>query len=150
MSELLTVDEALVRASSNGRDCSPTEMVAVADAVGRVLREPALARVDLPPFASSAMDGFALRAAETPGELPVAFRSRPASLRPVRFLHGLLRASRLARRCPRERTLSFRSSAWSIAAIASRFRKQRALASTCDLAAATFGRGTRTVALGTG
>jgi len=57
-------------------------------------------------------------------------------------LHGLLRASRLARRCPRERTLSFLSSAWSIAAIASRFQKQRALASMCDLAAATFGRGT--------
>lgn len=49
-------------------------MVAVADAAGRVLREPALARVDLPPFASSAMDGFALSASETPGTLPVAYR----------------------------------------------------------------------------
>ena len=38
--------------------------------------------VDLPPFASSAMDGFALRAADTPGTLPVAFRiaaGRPAT-----------------------------------------------------------------------
>jgi molybdopterin molybdotransferase len=46
----------------------------VADAVGRVLSAPALACTDLPPFASSAMDGFAVRAADTPGELPVAFR----------------------------------------------------------------------------
>jgi molybdopterin molybdotransferase len=39
-------------------------------------------RVDLPPFDSSAMDGFALRAADTPGRLPVVERiaaGRPAS-----------------------------------------------------------------------
>ena len=50
------------------------ETIAVADAAGRVLREPATSQVDLPPFASSAMDGFAVRADETPAELPVAFR----------------------------------------------------------------------------
>jgi molybdopterin molybdotransferase len=39
------------------------------------------ARVDLPPFASSAMDGFAVRADDLPGRLPVVFRiaaGRPA------------------------------------------------------------------------
>ena len=50
------------------------ETIAVADAAGRVLREPATSQVDLPPFASSAMDGFAVRADEVPAELPVAFR----------------------------------------------------------------------------
>ena len=41
---------------------------------GRVLAEDVVSRVDLPPFPSSAMDGFAVRAADTPGTLPVVFR----------------------------------------------------------------------------
>jgi molybdopterin molybdotransferase len=49
-----------------------SELVALEHAAGRVLAEPARARVDLPPFPSSAMDGFAVRAADTPGELRVA------------------------------------------------------------------------------
>lgn len=40
------------------------ERVPVERAAGRVLAEPAAALVDLPPFASSAMDGFAVRRAE--------------------------------------------------------------------------------------
>jgi molybdopterin molybdotransferase len=48
------------------------EPVPLGEAAGRVLAEPARARVDLPPFPSSAMDGFAVRAADTPGELRVA------------------------------------------------------------------------------
>jgi len=63
------------------------EAVATAAAAARVLAEDALAAVDLPPFPSSAMDGFAVRAADVPGSLPVAFRiaaGRPAQapLRP--------------------------------------------------------------------
>ncbi len=59
----------------------PVEHVPLEAAAGRVLAEPAGAVVDLPPFASSAMDGFALRAADAPGTLPVAARiaaGRPA------------------------------------------------------------------------
>src|SRR6476659_9129675 len=59
----------------------PAEWVPIEAAAGRVLAEPAAAVVDLPPFASSAMDGFALRAADTPGTLPVVARiaaGRPA------------------------------------------------------------------------
>lgn len=52
----------------------PAETVSVEEAVGRVLVEPAASTIDLPPFASSAMDGFALRAEDTPGTLPVAYR----------------------------------------------------------------------------
>ena len=51
------------------------EPVPVAAAAGRVLAADARAAVDLPPFASSAMDGFAVRAADTPGTLPVVARS---------------------------------------------------------------------------
>ena len=55
-------------------DALPAESVAIGEAGGRVLAEPGRAAVDLPPFDSSAMDGFALRAADSPGRLPVSFR----------------------------------------------------------------------------
>jgi molybdopterin molybdotransferase len=60
----------------------PLETVPVAEAAGRVLAEPGKAAVDLPPFDSSAMDGFALRAADTPGRLPVAVRIAAGSPAP--------------------------------------------------------------------
>ncbi len=50
------------------------ERVPIERAAGRVLAEPAPALVDLPPFPSSAMDGYAVRAADTesaPVRLPV-------------------------------------------------------------------------------
>jgi molybdopterin molybdotransferase len=52
----------------------PDETLPIEAAVGRVLTEPATSAIDLPPFVSSAMDGFALRAEDTPGTLPVRFR----------------------------------------------------------------------------
>lgn len=57
------------------------EQVALEAAAGRVLAEAATARVDLPPFDSSAMDGFAVRSSDTPGRLPV--RERIAAGRPA-------------------------------------------------------------------
>ncbi|MDQ5980738.1 MAG: molybdopterin molybdotransferase, partial [Verrucomicrobiota bacterium] len=42
----------------------PAERVPLAAALGRVLREPAHADLDSPPFDASAMDGYALRAAD--------------------------------------------------------------------------------------
>ena len=73
MAELLSVEEALERILERASPL-PAETVPLADAAGRVLAEPALAAVDLPPFASSAMDGFAVRAADLPGALRVAAR----------------------------------------------------------------------------
>jgi molybdopterin molybdotransferase len=58
------------------------EEVPLTDAAGRVLAAPAAAAVDLPSFAASAMDGFALRAADVPATLPVVGRiaaGRPAA-----------------------------------------------------------------------
>lgn len=74
MERLLTVEEALARVLERAAPSDSPERVATAEALGRVVREPVVSPVDLPPFASSAMDGFAVRAAETPGSLPVAFR----------------------------------------------------------------------------
>ena len=61
MAELLSVDEALQAVLARTEPLAG-EPVAVEDAPGRVLAEPARALVDLPPFPSSAMDGFAVRA----------------------------------------------------------------------------------------
>ena len=70
MAELLSLAEAQARVLERVRPLAG-ERVEVAQAAGRVLAEDAHAAVDLPPFPSSAMDGFALRAADTPGRLPV-------------------------------------------------------------------------------
>src|SRR5687768_8133765 len=73
MAGLLSIDEALALVLGRVRPLAP-ERVPVADAAGRVLAEDVAAAVDLPPFPSSAMDGYALRAEDTPGRLPVVFR----------------------------------------------------------------------------
>lgn len=70
MAELLSLGEA--RAAVLERVVPlPAEPVALGEAGGRVLSEDAVATVDLPPFPSSAMDGFAVRAADSPGRLVV-------------------------------------------------------------------------------
>ena len=52
----------------------PAENVSLEGAARRVLAEPARAEIDLPPFPSSAMDGYAVRADETPGRLRIEAR----------------------------------------------------------------------------
>jgi molybdopterin molybdotransferase len=80
MAALLTIDEAL-RAVLERVHPLRAEAIPLGSAAGRVLAADARAVVDLPPFPSSAMDGFAVRAADTPGRLPVVARvaaGRPA------------------------------------------------------------------------
>jgi molybdopterin molybdotransferase len=60
---MLTVDEAAGRIAA-GFACLPTERVGIAEAFGRVLAENAIATFDQPPHAMSAMDGYAVRAAD--------------------------------------------------------------------------------------
>jgi molybdopterin molybdotransferase len=79
--EILSLAEAQALVLARARPLDP-ETVALADAASRVLAEPATAVVDLPPFRSSAMDGFALRAADTPGRLPIVFRIAAGSPAP--------------------------------------------------------------------
>jgi molybdopterin molybdotransferase len=73
VAELLTIEEAQ-RLILERVQPLRSEHVALEQAAGRILAESAYAAVDLPPFPSSAMDGFAVRAADTPGTLPVTFR----------------------------------------------------------------------------
>src|SRR2546423_8553854 len=73
MAELLNREDALAVVISRAAKLA-TESVEIGAAAGRVLTEDARALVDLPPFDSSAMDGFAVRAADTPGRLPIGGR----------------------------------------------------------------------------
>jgi molybdopterin molybdotransferase len=84
MADLVSVEEAQHAVLERVRPLA-SERIAVEHAAARVLAEPARAAVDLPPFRSSAMDGFALRADETraaPVALPVV--ARIAAGRPAR------------------------------------------------------------------
>ncbi len=73
MSPLLPVTDALAAVLGRVQPL-PTERVALAQAVGRVVAEPISSVVDLPPFASSSMDGYAIKAADAPGMLRIVGR----------------------------------------------------------------------------
>lgn len=69
MSELRSVQEHLDRVLAAAKPL-PTERVAVPDARGRTLAEPLRARVDIPVFDNSAMDGFAVLFADVQDASP--------------------------------------------------------------------------------
>jgi molybdopterin molybdotransferase len=71
--DLISIDEALERILARAQRLAG-ETVPLEQAVGRTLSDPATAAIDLPPFASSAMDGFAVRAGDIPGTLRVVER----------------------------------------------------------------------------
>jgi molybdopterin molybdotransferase len=75
---LLSLEVALGRMLAGVRPLPP-ETVTLEDAVGRVLAEPVAALVTMPPFDNSAMDGFAVHAADVAGAMPDA----PVTLRVV-------------------------------------------------------------------
>jgi molybdopterin molybdotransferase len=77
MPDLISIAEARERVLAATRPL-PAEDVPLAEALGRVLAEDARAEGDLPPFDSSAMDGYAVVAGPG-GELPVVGESRAGS-----------------------------------------------------------------------
>jgi molybdopterin molybdotransferase len=76
--KLLSIDEALARVEANVTPL-PAEEVSLEHAYGRYIAQELRAAIDLPPFASSAMDGYALRADSTPGTLTVVGESSAGS-----------------------------------------------------------------------
>lgn len=80
--DLITIDEARERVLAASAPL-PSESVALLDALDRVLTHDVLAGSDTPPFASSAMDGYAVKAGEADRELELVGESRaghPATL----------------------------------------------------------------------
>jgi molybdopterin molybdotransferase len=85
--ELLTLDQAQAEVLVHTRTLPP-ERVPTAGAFGRVAAEDVRAVVDLPPFASSAMDGFAVRAPDVPGTLPIVGEAAAGSPATVELAVG--------------------------------------------------------------
>jgi molybdopterin molybdotransferase len=75
----ISLEEARRRLDANVRPIARTEQVALADAAGRVSAADVTSPIDVPPFARSAMDGYAVVAADTIRASP----NSPASLRIV-------------------------------------------------------------------
>jgi molybdopterin molybdotransferase len=72
--KLLPVDDARARMLAAVAPLA-SETVPIARAIGRVLAEDVTAIRDQPPFAASAMDGWAVRSADTPGSLAIVGES---------------------------------------------------------------------------
>lgn len=74
---MLTVEEARARLLSQALPLRGVEQVPIGQALGRVLAEPIVSSIAVPPLDASQMDGYAVRAAElasTPVTLPVSQR----------------------------------------------------------------------------
>jgi molybdopterin molybdotransferase len=82
MATLLTIEEARARVLAALAPL-PDEELAVADALGRVLAEDVRAAHDVPSFANSAMDGFAIRSGPAGRTLAIVGESRAGSPSPV-------------------------------------------------------------------
>jgi molybdopterin molybdotransferase len=75
---MISVDEALEYVLKHFEPLEPEE-VEILDALDRVLAEDIYSDMDIPPFDNSAMDGYAVRAADTVGASPEA----PVTLRVI-------------------------------------------------------------------
>jgi molybdopterin molybdotransferase len=75
---MISVEEALEHILKHFKPLEP-EKVEILEALDRVLAEDIYSDVDIPPFANSAMDGYAVRAADMAG----ANRENPVTLRVV-------------------------------------------------------------------
>lgn len=74
---LLPIDDALAKLLDSLTPIDGKEEISLLNAVGRVLAAPIVAPINVPPHASSAMDGYAVRSADiasVPRELPVTQR----------------------------------------------------------------------------
>ena len=66
---MLTYEQALAQILNNSHPLTPVE-TALPNALGQVLAEDIVSPIALPPFANSAMDGYAVRASDVAGATP--------------------------------------------------------------------------------
>ena len=79
----ISIDEARRRLNENVTPIERTEWVPIIEAAGRVAAADVAASIDVPPFSRSAMDGYAVVAADTTG----ASRQAPVRLRIVERIY---------------------------------------------------------------
>jgi molybdopterin molybdotransferase len=63
---MLSVEEALARLLARAHRIADTETVSTLEANGRVLAQPVVSAVDVPPMDNSQMDGYAVRCTDVP------------------------------------------------------------------------------------
>ena len=68
--DLRSYEDALALLLAHATPVARNERLALADALGRVLAEPVVSRIDVPGWDNSAMDGYAVRGADLVGESP--------------------------------------------------------------------------------
>src|SRR5262245_22732730 len=73
--ETIPLDEALALLLESATAVQSTERIGISDANGRVIAQPIVAAVDVPPFDRAAMDGYAVVAEDTYGAGPYDPRS---------------------------------------------------------------------------
>jgi molybdopterin molybdotransferase len=79
----ISLDEARAIIERSGTEISRVERVSIEQAQGRVLARDVVASSDVPPFSRAAMDGYAVRSADTRG----ASRSTPKTVHQIATLY---------------------------------------------------------------
>ncbi|MFI8415612.1 molybdopterin molybdotransferase MoeA [Serratia sp. NPDC078593] len=70
-SDLISLEQALDKMLSQVTPLANTESVALNEAAGRITAAPVISPLDVPPFANSAMDGYAVRISELNANAPL-------------------------------------------------------------------------------
>ena len=81
---LIQLDEALRLVFDRVRPVERSENIGIREAIGRVSASDVISKVFVPPFARSAMDGYAVRASDTFG----ATRSKPKNLKVIEAIYA--------------------------------------------------------------
>jgi len=71
---MISVDQALEFMLARARPLEETQSVPLTEALGRVLAHAEASPIDVPGYANSSMDGYAVRAADAPGDASVSLR----------------------------------------------------------------------------
>ena len=71
---MISVDQALEFMLARARALEETESVPLTEALGRVLARAETSPIDVPGYANSSMDGYAVRAVDVIGDAPVSLR----------------------------------------------------------------------------
>ncbi|WBL72050.1 molybdopterin molybdotransferase MoeA [Serratia liquefaciens] len=70
-SDLISLEQALEKMLSQISPLQQTESIALTAAAGRITAVPVISPIDVPPFANSAMDGYAVRLADLQANAPL-------------------------------------------------------------------------------
>ena len=99
MGRMLSIDQARAAVLADVHALA-AEAIPIGDALGRVLAEDVTAAADVPGFANSAMDGFAVSSGPTGRRLRIAGESRAGAPAAHELGEERRSASRPARCCP--------------------------------------------------